>query len=167
MSQMRTAVDASADVARELATELAEAVSRRGWTVATAESLTGGGTASVLSAAPSASDWFRGSIVAYSPEVKFTVLGVPRGPVVTEECAALMATSAADLLGADLCLAVTGVGGPDPAEGEPAGTVWFAVASRSGVRTQKVVFDGPPAAVLASTTERALAMLHQAATGAA
>lgn len=167
MSAMRAAVEAAGHAAQELAADLAEAVMRRGWSVATAESLTGGTVAGVLSAAPSASDWFRGSVVAYSAEVKFSVLAVPRGPVITEECAATMASEAAQLLGADLAVAVTGVGGPEPSEGEPAGTVWFAVASRGGIRTQKVVFDGSPTDVLVATGERALKMLNEAATGAA
>lgn len=165
MSHLSTAVTETAEAATDLATDLAEAVARRGWGVATAESLTGGTMASLLAAAPQAGDWFRGSVVAYTAEVKFDLLGVPRGPVVTEECAATMARSAATLLRADLCVAVTGVGGPEPDEGEPAGTVWFAVVSPAGLRTQKVVFDGDPADVLAATTEHALGMLRAAATG--
>lgn len=165
MSHLSAAVTETAAAATDLATDLADAVAQRGWGVATAESLTGGTVASVLAAAPQAGDWFRGSVVAYSPEVKFDLLGVPRGPVVTEECAATMARSSATLLGADLCVAVTGVGGPEPDEGEPAGAVWLAVVSPTGVRTEKVVFDGDPTEVLTATTERALELLHAAATG--
>lgn len=164
MSHLSTTVTETAEAASDLATDLADAVARRGWGVATAESLTGGTLASVLAAAPRAGEWFRGSVVAYTAEVKFDLLGVPRGPVVTEECAATMARSAADLLGADLCVAVTGVGGPEPDEGQPAGTVWFAVVSPTGLRTERAVFEGDPAEVLTATTVRALGMLHAAAT---
>jgi nicotinamide-nucleotide amidase len=166
MSDLSTAVEKTADAAQGLADALAEAVVDRGWTVATAESLTGGMIASLLSAAPQASQWFRGGVVAYTPEVKFEVLGVPCGPVVSEECARTMAESSARLLGADLSVAVTGVGGPEPDEGQPAGTVWFAVASPQGVRTEKVVFDGDPPDVLTATTERAVALLAEVATAA-
>ncbi|MBC7290678.1 MAG: CinA family protein [Actinotalea sp.] len=163
MSDLSTAVSATADAAQRIAADLGDLLDRRGWTVGTAESLTGGTIASVLAAAPSAQDWLRGAVVAYTPEVKFELLGVPEGPVVTEECARTMATSSARLLGADLVVAVTGVGGPEPAEGEPAGTVWFAVAAPDGVRTERIVFDGDPADVLTATTEHAIRMVRDTA----
>lgn len=163
MSSLMSAVRLTGDAAQELAGDLADAVTRRGLTVATAESLTGGTVASVLAAAPSATDWFRGTVVAYSPEVKFGLLGVPRGPVVTRECAVTMARATADLLGADLCVAATGLGGPDPDpdEDEPPGAVWLAAVGPDGAeRTEHHVFEGDPAAVLTATTERALTLLR-------
>jgi nicotinamide-nucleotide amidase len=163
MSHLSTSVETTAQAAQDLTTELADAVARKGWGVGTAESLTGGTIASVLSAAPDASTWFRGAVVAYTPQVKFDVLGVRPGPVVTEDCARTMATSAARLLGADLCVSVTGVGGPEDDEGQPAGTVWFAVAGPAGVRALKEVFEGSPPDVLAATAERALELLREAA----
>src|SRR5690606_35567733 len=87
MSHLSRAVEETAEAAAEQTAELAEAIARRGWGVATAESLTGGTIATVLAAAPQAGTWLRGSVVAYAAEVKFGLLGVPRGPVVTEECA--------------------------------------------------------------------------------
>ncbi|MDT0164636.1 CinA family protein [Actinotalea sp. AC32] len=162
-SDLTAAVARTADAAQRLADELPDLLDARGWTVATAESLTGGTVASVLAAAPSAQEWFRGSVVAYTSEVKFGLLDVPEGPVVTEECARTMATSTARLLGADLVVAVTGVGGPEPDEGEPAGTVWFAVVSPDGVHTEKVVFDGDPAEVLARTSQAAIGLLRDTA----
>ncbi|MCL3861681.1 CinA family protein [Actinotalea sp. K2] len=165
MSHLSRAVGQTADAAEDHTKELVEALGRRGWGVATAESLTGGTIATVLAAAPSSGDWLRGGVVAYSPEVKFGLLEVPRGSVVTQECARTMAESTARLLGADLCVAVTGVGGPDPDEGEPAGTVWFAVRSPSGVRTQKARFEGSPPEVIVATTQRAIALLREAAQG--
>ena len=165
MSDLSTAVSRTADAAQRLAADLPDLLERRGWTVGTAESLTGGTIAGVLAAAPSAQEWLRGAVVAYTPEVKFGLLGVPEGPVVTEECARTMATATARLLGADLVVAVTGVGGPEPAEGQDAGTVWFAVATPDGVRTEKTVFDGDPPDVLTATTERAVVLLREAAGG--
>ena len=73
---------------------------------------------------PGASDVFRGSIVSYASEVKFDVLGVPEGPVVSLEAAAAMAAGARRVLGADVGVAVTGVAGPDEQEGHPVGTVF-------------------------------------------
>lgn len=163
MSSLTSAIERTAAAAEQLTPPLAAALAERGWGVATAESLTAGTIATVLAAAPDATSWLRGSIAAYSPEVKFDLLGVPRGPVVTEECALTMARSTATLLHADLCVAVTGVGGPEPDEGQPPGTVWFAVVSPAGERTEKVVFDGDPVEVLAATTQHALRLLSDAA----
>ncbi|MBX9243476.1 CinA family protein [Actinotalea ferrariae] len=166
MSNLSTAVETTAAAAEDLTDGLAEALGQRGWTVATAESLTAGTIGTVLAAAPQATAWFRGTIACYSPEVKFGLLGVPRGPVVTEECAAILARETARLLDADLVVSCTGVGGPDPDEGEPAGTVWFAVASPGGEHTEKQVFAGSPPEVLVATTKHAVELLRRAVTGA-
>ena len=98
----------------------------RGLSLAVAESLTGGLVASRLVNVPGSSDWFRGGVVSYAPEVKFSVLGVPEGPVVSSTTAAAMATGVRDLLGAEVGLGVTGVAGPAPLEGERPGTVHLA-----------------------------------------
>ena len=81
-------------VARALATD--------GLTLGLAESLTGGLAASRLVNVPGASRWFRGSVVSYASEVKFDVLGVPEGPVVSEAAARAMADGARSVLGADV-----------------------------------------------------------------
>ncbi len=96
----------------------------RGWTFGVAESLTGGLIASRLVNVAGASSWFRGGIVAYDSQVKFDVLGVPTGPVVTESAAAAMAEGAARVTGADVGLGITGVAGPDDQEGVAPGTVF-------------------------------------------
>jgi nicotinamide-nucleotide amidase len=98
----------------------------RGLTLGTAESVTGGLIASRLTAVPGASDVFRGAVVSYASEVKHEVLGVPPGPVISEEAACAMAEGACRVLGADVSVAVTGVAGPSSQEGQPVGTVWMA-----------------------------------------
>ncbi len=100
----------------------------RGLTLGVAESLTGGMVGSRICDVPGASDVFRGSIVSYSSDVKFDLLGVPDGPVVTEDAARAMALGARRVLGADVGIAATGVAGPDPQEGRRPGTVCLAVA---------------------------------------
>ncbi len=99
-----------------------------GLTLGAAESLTGGMVGSRLAEVPGSSEWFKGSIVAYASEVKYDLLGVPEGPVVSREAAAAMASGAARVLGADVGLGVTGVAGPTTQEGQPVGTVFTAVA---------------------------------------
>jgi nicotinamide-nucleotide amidase len=96
----------------------------RGLSFGVAESLTGGLIASRLVNVAGASSWFRGGVVAYDAQVKFDVLGVPAGPVVTESAAAAMAEGAARVTGADVGLGITGVAGPDDQEGVAPGTVF-------------------------------------------
>ncbi len=96
----------------------------RGLSFGVAESLTGGLIASRLVNVPGASKWFRGGVVAYDSQVKFDVLGVPAGPVVTEAAAAAMAEGAARVTGADVGLGITGVAGPDDQEGVAPGTLF-------------------------------------------
>ena len=146
----------------ELAACVSDAATAAGMSIAVAESLTGGQLGSALAAAPGSGDWFRGSVVAYHPHVKFEVLGVREGPVVTPATARDMAVGAAALLGADLAVAVTGVGGPGPEEGRPQGTVFVCTA---GPGFAAVVsgheFPGDPIDVLQATIERALMELDR------
>ncbi|TCC49105.1 CinA family protein [Kribbella capetownensis] len=153
------------DEAARLADLIADAARERGCTVAVAESLTSGTIACRLGAAPDASSWFAGGVIAYASEVKFKVLDVARGPVVTARCAVQMARGAALLLGADLVVAVTGVGGPEPDEGHPAGTVYLAVVRGPDEDVVHYRFDGGPTAVVEAATVAALRMLSAALHG--
>jgi nicotinamide-nucleotide amidase len=99
-----------------------------GLTFGVAESLTGGLIASRLVNVPGASAWFRGGVVAYASEMKFDVLGVPAGPVVTEAAAAAMAEGARKVTGADVGLGITGVAGPDDQEGVAPGNLFVGLA---------------------------------------
>lgn len=127
-----------------------------GLTVAVAESLTCGRIASALGATPGSSSWFLGGVIAYDNEVKFGLLGVRRGPVVSRECAQQMAEGVARLTKADLAIAVTGVGGPAHAEDQPPGTVFIAATFSGGTIVEQRHFPGSPDRVLEATIERAL-----------
>ena len=98
----------------------------QGLTLGLAESLTGGLIASRICDIPGASAAFRGAIVSYASEVKFEVLGLPVGPVVSEAAVRAMAEGAVRVLGADCAIAVTGVAGPDSQDGEEPGVVFMA-----------------------------------------
>jgi nicotinamide-nucleotide amidase len=145
--------------------EVAETVARRaqeaGLTVATAESLTSGQVATHLGAATSSSSWFKGGVVAYEDEVKYKVLDVPRGPVVSEECGSAMADGVRRLLDADVAVAVTGVGGPDEQDGQPPGTVYVAVAGADGGSCRQHRYAGDPKAVITAATLQALRSLDE------
>ncbi len=107
-----------------------------------AESLTGGMVGSRLAEVPGSSEWFKGSIVAYDSRVKFDLLGVPEGPVVSGEAAAAMASGARRVLEADVGLGVTGVAGPATQEGKPVGTVFTAVDLEGEVEVHEHHFPG-------------------------
>lgn len=146
------------------AARLVECLVRRGETLGTAESCTGGGVGFAVTAVPGASRVFMGGVVSYGNRVKRDVLGVaPRildgvGPV-SAECAAAMARGARRVLGVDYAVSVTGVAGPGGDGGQPAGYVWFGVATGSGVRTENVVFPGGRDEVRAAAIEHALEMV--------
>lgn len=128
-------------------------------TLGGAESITAGRVAASLAAAPHASTWFRGCLVAYSTEVKHRVLRVPDGPVISETCAAAMAQGARRLLGCDVGYATTGVGGPDEVEGQPPGTVWIAVAGLGGTTARLHHLEGGPPDVVRAAADEATSLL--------
>jgi nicotinamide-nucleotide amidase len=108
-----------------------------GLTFGVAESLTGGLIASRLVNVPGASAWFRGGVVAYHEQVKFDVLGVPVGPVVTEAAAVAMAEGVCRATGSDVGLGITGVAGPDDQEGVAPGTIFVGLALPGGVTSAR------------------------------
>jgi nicotinamide-nucleotide amidase len=108
---------------RSMEAELIGLLRRHALSVATAESFTGGLVAARLTEVPGASEVVRGGVVAYDGQVKFDLLGVPEGPVVTEDAAKAMAEGVCRVLGTDTSVSTTGVAGPAEQEGKPPGTV--------------------------------------------
>ena len=104
----------------------------RGLTLGLAESVTGGLVAGRLTNVAGSSDVLRGSIVSYASEVKFDVLGVTPGPVVSESVAVEMAIGARRVLGSDVGLALTGVAGPADQDGVKPGTLCVGLALPDG-----------------------------------
>jgi nicotinamide-nucleotide amidase len=100
---------------------------QRRWSLGLAESLTAGLTSARLAGISGASDVLRGAVVSYASEVKFDLLGVPDGPVISEAAALAMADGARRVLDADVGVALTGVAGPRTQEDQPVGTVCLAV----------------------------------------
>ncbi len=143
----------------ELLDRLAQETQRRGIQIAAAESLTSGAISSRLGAAPDASEWFAGGVVAYREPVKFGVLGVREGPVVCAECAEQMATGVRRLLDADVAVAATGVGGPGPSEDQPPGTVFLAVATADGAWARELHLPGDPEDVIQGAVDAAVVFL--------
>jgi nicotinamide-nucleotide amidase len=109
-----------------------ELLRTRSWTLGIAESVTGGLIGGRLTNVPGSSEVFRGGVISYASDVKFNVLGVDQGPVVSERAALQMAQGARRVLGADVGLAVTGVAGPDVQDGQPVGTLCVGIALPDG-----------------------------------
>src|SRR5262245_1074969 len=130
------------------ATEALALLGAVGATLATAESLTGGRLAAVVTAVPGASLSYLGGFVTYATGLKESLLGVPhelveRYGVVSPECAQAMAGGCREATGATYALATTGVAGPDAQEGKPVGTVFVGLAGPDGVSsfTMELVGD--------------------------
>ena len=111
-------------------------------TLGVAESVTGGLVAGRLTAVVGASDVFRGGIVSYASDVKFDVLGVTPGPVVSEAAAKEMAVGVRKALGSDIGLALTGVAEPAEQDGVKVGTVCVGIAFSDGT-TKSTTFHLP------------------------
>lgn len=152
--------------AAELARGLLTALRDRGWTLAVAESLTGGALAAAIVDVPGASAVFRGGIVAYATPVKHSLVGVDadllstHGAVSAKTAAALAEGArkalAVDGAPADVALATTGVAGPDAQEGHAAGTVFVAVASSAGTVVEDLALTGSRSEIRAATVRAAL-----------
>lgn len=139
---------------------LLDALRERGLTVATAESCTGGNIAHRITMIPGASEFYPGSVVSYSNEVKMNLLGVDAAVLeaygaVSEPVARQMADGARRALGADCAVATSGIAGPSGGTPEkPVGTVCMAFATPEGTATATFHFPGDRARVIdrASTT---------------
>lgn len=129
-----------------LAEVLGKLLLARGETVATAESCTGGTIAQMITAIPGSSAYFKGSVVAYSNEVKTKLLQVPaemlqQHGAVSEAVVCAMAAQVCEFMQTTYGIAVSGVAGPDGGTDEkPVGTVWIAVAGPNGVSASKFQF---------------------------
>lgn len=141
--------------------ELAHAASASGASLVVAESLTGGSLSSRLARLPGSGDWYRGSVVAYAPAVKHDLLGVPDVPVVSEASAMAMADGVARLLRADVAIAVTGEGGPEPQDDVPVGTVWMAISDGGLTSSRRLQIDGDPSDVVRKTCDAAVGWLTE------
>lgn len=160
-------LDADARAAR-----LLQALGRRGWTVAVAESLTGGLVTAALVDVPGASRTVRGGVVAYATDLKASLLDVDstlldeRGAV-DPDVATAMAEGVRRLLGADVGLATTGVAGPDPQDGHAPGTVHLAVVGPGLAHTARIDVSGASRAEVRARATAAVIDLALAQVGSA
>ncbi|GAB4505515.1 MAG: hypothetical protein Fur0043_25110 [Anaerolineales bacterium] len=127
---------------------LGDLLRQRGWSLATAESCTGGLLADRITDVPGASDYFRGGIVAYAYEAKVSLLQVSWDTLrvygaVSRETVIEMARGARTILGADLAVSISGIAGPGGGlPDKPVGTTWIGLSAREGDWARKFVWTG-------------------------
>lgn len=143
------------------ATGLIERLAGLGQTVATCESITGGLIGAALTDVPGSSLVVRGGLIVYATDLKTVLAGVDPGViadegVVSRAVAEAMADGARRICRADWGIAVTGVAGPGPSDGQPAGTVWLALVGPSGRRTRRLDLGGDRSAVRRATVVAAI-----------
>ena len=149
----------------DLAAALIARLDRRGETLATAESLTGGLIGAALTSVPGASRVYRGGVISYATDLKAVLAGVEQatlatvGPVAAETVAE-MARGVAERCAADYGLAVSGVAGPDPQDGHPVGQVFVGLAVPGGSpRVVEHLLTGDRRSIRTGTVIAALTLL--------
>ena len=151
-----------------VAQNLVELLAAKGLTCATAESCTGGGVGSAITAIPGSSAVFAGGIISYANEVKERVLGVSRETLATvgavsSETAAQMAEGARRLLQVDLAVALTGIAGPDGGTPEkPVGLVYLGCYCMGKTLVERHVFPGNRSDIRNAAVEAALTLAKKA-----
>jgi len=136
-------------------------------TIGTVESATSGRIADRITNVPGSSDYFKGSVVAYSNEIKIALLGVKKATMenygaVSEQTALEMAQGGRKLLDVDICVSDTGIAGPSGATPEkPLGLFYLGLAARDESLSQKHAFSGNREKNKRDATEAALDMLKQ------
>ena len=153
----------------ELAARVLAELDRRGQTLASAESLTGGMVGELLTEVPGASASYLGGVISYATRLKETLVGVDPttlselGPV-AERTAAEMARGVARRCNADWGIATTGVAGPEAQDGHPVGQVFVAVSHPAGdvLRVKELSLQGERAAIRQQAAVAALVLLADA-----
>lgn len=131
-----------------LAQEAGDLLRRGGLTLGVVESASGGLLSHLITGVPGCSDYYKGSIISYSNEVKTGLVGVKGNTiagygVVSEQVAREMAQGGREVLSVDICLADTGIAGPGGAvPGKPVGLFYIGLADESGVYSRKHNFSG-------------------------
>lgn len=147
------------------AARLVAALDRRGATLASAESVTGGLFGATMTDIPGAGDVYRGGVISYMDGVKKDLLGIDGGLIeaegaVCEQVAARMALAAREKLDADYGVSFSGFAGPDAPDGKPVGLVYIGVATPTGVEVREYRFAGSRADIRAACVREALRWLE-------
>ena len=158
-------------IMNSLVDDLAKKLRKKNLTLGTVESATGGLIANLITNLPGSSDFFKGSIVSYSNEIKSGVVGVKKesleqygavSPIVAEE----MASGGRHLLNVDICLSDTGIAGPTGQTADkPIGLFYLGLACKEGSYNRKYTFTGSRIENKQSAAQAALRWLHDYLSG--
>ena len=158
--------------AEDLAAVVGRLLRDGGKTLAFAESCTGGLASAMLTDVPGSSAYFLGSVISYANEAKENLLGVAEATIrahgaVSAEAAVEMARGARERFDSDFAMAITGIAGPDGGTPEkPVGTVFLALASRSGPEiSKKRLFVGDRSVIRRASAIHALELLRRLLSG--
>lgn len=168
-----TAVDQARDDLRarwrdDMLARIARGLQTRGWRVGTAESCTAGMLGECLTHLPGSSAYFEGGIIAYSNELKQSLLNVPAAVLsehgaVSASCAEAMASGARHTLSVEVVLSTTGIAGPDGGSThKPVGLVYLAIESPEQRWSERHRFPHDRAGNKSATLDQALRMLYRA-----
>ncbi len=149
----------------QLETQMGEKLRERGMRIAFAESCTGGLLSDRVTNVPGSSEYFLGSLVAYSYDAKANLLGVSWDTLnthgaVSQETVLEMARGARHAFQADLSASISGIAGPGGGTPtKPVGTVWLALVSSVGEWTRLLHFPGTRGEIKAASTDAALRLV--------
>ncbi len=147
--------------------EVGNLLRQKGLTLGVIESATGGLISHLITNVPSSSDYYKGSVTAYSNEVKIKIVGVKEDTInkygaVSSQVAEEMAQGGRRILAADICLADTGIAGPSGATpGKPVGLFYIGLSHQAGTYSQKHNFQGSREQNKLDATEAALGWLKE------
>jgi PncC family amidohydrolase len=140
----------------------------RHWTVAVAESCTGGLVGAAITAIPGASAYFRGGVIVYDNHIKVAVLGVAESLLaahgaVSGECVEAMADGVCRLMRTDCAIAVSGIAGPEGGTPEkPVGLVYIGISIQGRTLSRRHLFEGDRNTIRQAAVAQAIAVLHAA-----
>ena len=147
--------------------EVGDLLRRKGLTLGVVESATGGLISHLITNVPGSSDYYKGSVTAYSNGIKIKVVGVKEDTInqygaVSHQVAEEVARKGSKVLAVDICLADTGIAGPGGATpGKPVGLFYLGLSHRDGTFSQKLTFRGNRQQNKRSAAEAALSWLRE------
>ena len=152
--------------ARELEKRVGELLKAKNFTVATAESCTGGLLASRLTDVAGSSAYVKGGVVSYCNEIKRDILHVKAETLdefgaVSRQTALEMATNVREIFSTTIGLSTTGVAGPSSSEGKPVGLVYVAIVGENFSAVKEFHFKGSRTEIKAQAVEAVLKILTE------
>jgi nicotinamide-nucleotide amidase len=147
--------------------EIGDLLRRRGLTLGVVESASGGLISHLITSVPGSSDYFKGSVTAYSNDIKTGLIGVSAGTLkkygaVSPQVAEAMASGGRKVLAVDVCLSDTGIAGPGgAAPGKPVGLFYIGLAHKDGVSSRRLDLRGDRAQNKLDATRAALTWLRE------